>query len=53
MTDVMQIKGAPPNAADPGFPDFRILENVDFGNFPVGFRVWGVCNGLEMAVGFK
>ena len=41
-------KGAPPNAADPGgFPDFWIFdfsENVDFGNFPVGFGVW---EGLE------
>ena len=33
------IKGAPPIAADPGFSDFS--ENVDFGNSPMGFRVWG------------
>ena len=36
---------APPIAADPGgFPDFRIFyyfsENVNFGDFPVGFGVW-------------
>ena len=51
-------KGAPPIAADPGgFPDFRIFRffgKCRFCEFSVG--IWGsgrVCNGLEMAVGFK
>ena len=34
-----------------GFSGFS--EKVDFGNFPVGFGVWRVCNRWEMAVGFK
>ena len=49
------IKGAPPIAADPGgFPDFWIFLKMSiFGIFRWDLGSGRVCNGLEMAVGFK
>ena len=51
----MKIKGAPPIAADPGgFPDFGIFRKMlIFWIFRWDFGSGRVCNGLEMAVGFK
>ncbi len=41
----------PPTPADSQIWDlFDFSENVDFGNFSVGFGVWGGCNRWEMAV---
>ena len=57
MGEITKLKGLrplPPTPADSrilGF--FYFSENVDLGYFPMGFGVWGGCNGLEMAVGFK
>ena len=45
------IKGAPPIAAYPGFLDFS--ENVDFGNFPVGFGVWGGLQSIGNGCGIQ
>ena len=52
--EIKGLRPLPPTPADSrifGFFDFS--KNVDFGDFPVGFGVKKVCNGLEMAVGFK
>ena len=49
--------GAPPIAADPGgFPVFRIFdfsENVDFGNFLMGFGVWGGLQSIGNGCGLQ
>ena len=50
----VSIKGAPPIAADPGFLDFLIFRKMSiFGIFRWDLGSGGVCNRLEMAVGFK
>ena len=54
MVRGMLFEGAPPIAADPGFSDFVILRKMlIFGIFRWVWGSGGVCNGLEMAVGFK
>ena len=49
--DLKGLRPLPPTPADSrifGFFDFS--ENVDLGNFPVGFRVWEDVFGSYMAI---